>query len=244
MKDKILLFTDGASKGNPGCGGWGAVIVKPDGQVREIGASNAAATNNQMELTAVIEALRATLDTKGGLVVATDSSYVVQGIQKWIIRWKANNWRTVSGQAVSNQALWQELDSLVERRKNLGSVEWMHVYGHVGIPGNEKADRIADAFAKQGQPSLFNGSLEDYDIDPYELNVTAQNLEKKKRSKKTAFSYLSLVNGAFRRHKTWKECEDCVKGRPGAKFKKALSEQEELAIMKQWGVDNSNRVGR
>ena len=238
MRNKILLYTDGASKGNPGSGGWGALTVLPDGQVAEYGAGSPQATNNQMELTAVIEGIRSLAKVKGDLLILTDSSYVIQGIQKWVKRWQSNNWRTVSGQPVSNQALWQELVGLTERRKTMGLLEWQHVYGHVGIPGNEKVDSIADAYAKKQNPDLFIGRLEDYGIDPYKVEAPPQQTEKKSRSKKQAYSYLSLVNGEFQKHKTWKECEARVKGRTGAKFKKALSPEDEFEIMKVWKVQD------
>lgn len=134
----VLIHTDGACKGNPGPGGWGA-LLEYGGVERELfgGAENT--TNNRMELTAVIEALRA-LTRPCSVRVVTDSQYVQKGVQEWMASWKRKNWRTSAGKPVANQDLWQALDEHVARHQ----IAWEWVRGHQGHPGNERADQLAN----------------------------------------------------------------------------------------------------
>lgn len=136
--DSVLVFTDGASKGNPGPGGWAAVISY-DGKVTEIGGKEAVTTNNRMELMAAIKALSylSSLDShlSSPVSVYSDSSYVVNGITKWVHGWKRNGWRTSAKQAVENQDLWEQLDEASSHF----SVEWKRVAGHADTPGNARA---------------------------------------------------------------------------------------------------------
>ena len=136
--NKILLFSDGAAKGNPGPAGWGVVIATPEGEVTELGGGARKATNNQMELSAAIEGLQS-LKSPCHVTLYTDSVYVKDGITKWIHNWKKNGWRTANRKAVKNAELWQALDAAVERH----NVTWKWVKGHAGDPGNEKADELA-----------------------------------------------------------------------------------------------------
>lgn len=232
------VFTDGSSRGNPGPGGWAAVVVTPDGFVEECGARENHTTNNRMELTAAEQALEAItkhLAHGATVVIHTDSKYVIQGITQWIQGWVKNNWITKTKDPVLNQDLWQKLLDLSEKH----SIEWKYVGGHIGIPANERCDEIATHFADGGKPDLYKGPVADYAIDV--TRTTGSNLlaDKKassgNRSKLPAYSYLSLVDGKVMRHKTWAECEARVKGKP-AKFKKALSALEEMAIAEEWGV--------
>ena len=132
------IYTDGACKGNPGPGGWGA-ILECDGRERELCGGERATTNNRMELTAVIEALNA-LKRPCRVILHTDSQYVQKGITEWIGRWKAHGWRTSAKEPVKNVDLWRKLDEAVGDHQ----IEWVWVRGHAGHEGNERADALAN----------------------------------------------------------------------------------------------------
>lgn len=134
----VEVFTDGGCRGNPGPGGWGAVLLFGEHE-RELKGSEDATTNNRMELLAAISALEA-LSESCRVVLTTDSTYVKDGITKWIRNWKANGWRTAAKKPVKNQDLWQKLDAECARHQ----VEWCWVKGHAGHPGNERADSLAN----------------------------------------------------------------------------------------------------
>jgi ribonuclease HI len=236
----IVVFTDGAAKGNPGPGGWGAVIVTPAGEVTELGArAPQTTTNNRMELTGAIEALSALRGVPGAVAIYTDSTYVIQGISGWIFGWRKRGWKTAAGGDVLNRDLWEHLDDLVVARGK-GTIAWHYVRGHAGIPGNERVDEIADGLA-QGLPiTLYRGPLIGYPhaiLDlPDETDVPARS-PSSARSKGTPYSYLSVVDGQLARHTTWAECERRVKGRAGARFKKAMSAADEAAILREWRIE-------
>ena len=132
------IYTDGACKGNPGPGGWGAVLAY-DGVERELFGGELATTNNRMELTAVIEALNA-LKRPCKVIVHTDSQYVQKGITEWIRGWKMRGWRTAAKEPVKNADLWKRLDEAIGQHE----IEWVWVKGHSGHDGNERADRLAN----------------------------------------------------------------------------------------------------
>ena len=134
----VEIYTDGACKGNPGIGGWGA-ILRSAGAEKELFGGVPATTNNRMEMTAVIEALRS-LSKPCEAVVFTDSSYVQKGISEWIHGWKRNGWKTADKKPVKNADLWQTLDQLAAGHK----IEWRWVRGHAGHPENERADVLAN----------------------------------------------------------------------------------------------------
>ena len=136
--DTIYIYSDGACKGNPGAGGWGALLVT-DGHRKEICGGEANTTNNRMEMTAVIRALES-LKRPSTVEVHTDSQYVQKGISEWMAGWKRRNWRTADGKPVKNQDLWLQLDALSQ----LHRVEWKWVRGHAGHPENERADALAN----------------------------------------------------------------------------------------------------
>jgi len=138
MSTPVVIYTDGACKGNPGPGGWGA-LLEYDGQEREIFGGDSATTNNRMELTAVIRALES-LRRRCKVVIYTDSQYVKNGIQTWIHGWKKNGWKTADRKPVKNVDLWRELDALVP----LHDIDWHWVKGHADTPGNERADALAN----------------------------------------------------------------------------------------------------
>lgn len=135
---KVEIFTDGACKGNPGTGGWGALLTA-DGHEKEIFGGEPNTTNNRMELKAVIEALSA-LNRPCDVVLHTDSQYVQKGISEWIHGWKARGWKTASKEPVKNDDLWKALDLAQQQH----TVEWRWVRGHNGHPGNERADVLAN----------------------------------------------------------------------------------------------------
>ena len=134
----VEIYTDGACRGNPGPGGWG-VVLSSGAHDKELRGAEMQTTNNRMELTAAIRALAA---LKRGSTVAlyTDSQYVRRGILEWLAQWKARDWRTADRKPVKNIDLWQELERQIERH----SIEWHWVKGHAGVPGNERADQLAN----------------------------------------------------------------------------------------------------
>lgn len=139
MSDDIVeVFTDGACKGNPGPGGWGA-LLKFKGAERELWGGEANTTNNRMELMAAIQALAA-LKRPCQIRLTTDSEYVMKGITQWLVNWKKRGWQTAARQPVKNAELWQALDEQVQRHQ----VEWRWVRGHTGHPENERADQLAN----------------------------------------------------------------------------------------------------
>jgi ribonuclease HI len=238
---RTVVFCDGAAKGNPGPGGWGVVIATADGDVTELGGRAPHTTNNRMELTAAIEALSHICDMPGAVDAYTDSTYVIKGIREWIHGWKRRGWTTIEGTPVLNRELWQQLDDLVTQRPR-GSLRWHYVRGHVGIPGNERVDAIADAFARGASVTLYAGPLSQYALPifdvPDDTSVPVRNGAPARAAspKGSAYSYLSLVDGQLMRHATWAECESRVKGRSGARFKKAMSAADEAAILATWGI--------
>ncbi len=140
---KVEIFTDGACKGNPGPGGWGAILRAANGKERELSGGDSPTTNNRMELTAAIEALNA-LSKPCRVELHTDSNYVKDGITKWIHGWRRNGWRTADKKPVKNAELWQALLEAVEPHQ----VAWHWVKGHNGHPENERADALACAEAE------------------------------------------------------------------------------------------------
>lgn len=138
MSEQVEIYTDGACKGNPGIGGWGALMIFK-GVEKELWGGEADTTNNRMEMTAAIRAL-AELKRSCDVRLVTDSQYVMQGIQDWMPNWKKRGWKTAAKQPVKNADLWQQLDEQVNRH----NVTWHWVRGHTGHPGNERADQLAN----------------------------------------------------------------------------------------------------
>ncbi len=133
----VDLFTDGACSGNPGPGGWAAILRAGDHE-KELSGGERATTNNRMELTAVIRGLEA-INRPSDVTIHTDSRYVMDGITQWLKRWKANGWKTADKKPVKNEELWRELDQMCARHK----ITWRWVRGHSGHPENERADALA-----------------------------------------------------------------------------------------------------
>ena len=234
MQKNITIFTDGASKGNPGKGGFGAVIVHDD-TVTELGAHKARTTNNEMELQAVVEALKVVAHTGESVALYTDSKYVVEGAKGWIFGWMKNDWKTKAKTDVLNKELWQELASLLRKV----TVEWHKVPGHVGIKGNERADAIASGFAEKGTFPLYTGPQSGYGYDvsdtTFDATKAQDRSDARKRQGQKAFSYISMVGDVIETHTTWAACEKRVKGIKAARFKKSLSAANEKEIIKEFG---------
>jgi len=150
----VAAACDGACSGNPGPGGWGALLRFSDGSVHELGGAEGATTNNRMELTAALALLRELreLPRHPGLVIRTDSRYLIDGLQKWLPGWKRKGWRTASGGAVLNRDLWEQLDG-----SRIRGLELQHVRGHSGDPDNDRCDAIAVAFSRGQSPQLELG---------------------------------------------------------------------------------------
>jgi ribonuclease HI len=231
-----IIFTDGSSRGNPGPGGWGAIIIfsKTSGNVIELGGREEHTTNNRMEILAAINALEK-VESNSANILYTDSSYLINGITKWVQGWQKNNWKTKTKDDVLNKDLWQRLINVCENK----TVDFKYVGGHVGVSGNERCDIIATSFADDVKTDLYNGPLSGYSI----ANVTNvsrdfvkadDKKESKSRSKSPAFSYVSLVNGKIDIHSNWTDCEKKVKGVKGARFKKALNKKEEDDLVREF----------
>jgi ribonuclease HI len=234
MNNEIKIYTDGSSRGNPGPGGWGA-IIQDDEEIFEIGGGDKRTTNNRMELTAIVETLEflENKDKRGSkLRIYTDSSYVANGVSLWINGWRRNNWKNKAGQEIANIDLWQKIDDLL----NVFQIQMENIEGHVGIPANERADEIATSFADGKGANLFVGKKMLYKINLEDKGQDDKMAQQKQRAGAKAYSYLSLVNGELQIHKTWDECKSRVDGIKGARYRKALSPEDENAIRKGWGI--------
>ncbi|MEK7538641.1 MAG: RNase H family protein [Patescibacteria group bacterium] len=242
-KPEILIYTDGSSRGNPGPGGWGTIVATRE-RVVELGGGEERTTNNRMELRAAIAGLSFVRDlgSEFSIDVRADSSYVLNGITKWVFGWQKNGWVNSKKEDVINRDLWEELVLAVADLKMSGcTIAWNYAPGHAGIPGNERADEIATMCADKMFPQLFDGARSTYEVDLTPVEGDAKKLAAKKTKSKSksgvkAYSYLSLVGGKLMKHATWAECEKRVKGVPGTKFKKSTSADDERAIMSAWGV--------
>jgi len=237
--NSIVIFTDGASLGNPGSGGYGAVILIPkenDYTVCEIGGGEKHTTNNRMELMAAIKGLKSLfgsdLAKSHPIKIYTDSSYVINGITKWVFSWEKRNWVTMNKEPVLNKDLWEELLDQVKLRK----IEWIHVSGHSGIPGNERVDEIAGSFATSKNPELFKGDLKDYSVkNIFDLKIRNTNSKKKSKNRAPKIGYyISKVEGKIMIHQAWDECKKRVLGVKKAKFKKVSNQEEENKVIKEW----------
>lgn len=246
MKE-ILIYGDGACSGNPGPGGYGTIILFPDHSVLELAEHFDSTTNNRMEISAILKALLFILESKyiqdlEQIQIFTDSVYLIRGATQWMFGWKKKGWKTASNEAIANPDLWMQMDQILFQVKQKNphlKIEWNFVKGHAGDPGNERCDQLAVAMSKNEDIDLYTGPAEHYSFNILKLPKKKPLPEMKSNhdsaSKKTSW-YLSLVNGVFRTHKTWPECEAVVKGRPGVKFKKVSSSGEEELVKKQWGL--------
>jgi ribonuclease HI len=207
----IRIITDGASRGNPGPGGWAALIIQ-NGEITELGGAVLNTTNNRMELLAAVEALRQ-IPADATVDLFTDSTYLIDGATRWLARWKQNNWQTLEKNSVQHRDLWESLDQYAAKRVN-----WHHVRGHSGDAENERANAIAQAYAL-GLPIPAQHS-------PRPAGIPADGVVR----------YLSLVQGELKRHATWEECKTRVHGVAATKYKKCASYAEEIATIQGWGL--------
>jgi ribonuclease HI len=243
-RNQITIFSDGSSRGNPGPGGWG-VIIALGSKVTELGGRENHTTNNRMEILGAIKALEFVGDTKKEIKINTDSSYVINGITKWVYGWQRNGWKNSDKEEVANRDLWEKLISVSygnpSQIKNqfdgARKIKWNYVGGHSGVPGNERCDEIATTFADNKPTKLFSGKISDYKVNLKDLKGSGIKKKVPKGNKEPAYSYLSLVDGKLEKHKTWAECEKRVKGvKGGVKYKKALNAEDEIKIIKEWGL--------
>ncbi len=249
-KDTIVVFTDGASRGNPGAGGWGALVVDATiGKMYELGGREDNTTNNRMEMMAAREALNfieqrelegdPSALLRASIEINTDSAYLLNGITRWVFGWEKNGWKTKTGEPVLNQDLWRDISALNFRLGSKRTVEWNKVSGHSGLRGNERVDEIATKKADREQILLFVGSVNEYEklIGGNIFDVTATTTKTKKKSAsagKKAYSYISIVDGKISVDKDWATCEKRVKGKSKTKFKKVFSLAEEKSLVAEW----------
>ncbi len=234
----IVVFTDGASKGNPGPGGWGAIVATPEGHVTELGGGAAITTNNKMELTGAIQALTPLLETqrpRGHLhrLDLRDQGHPRVGSELAPPRLEdGNRQRGDESRAVGRAP--RASRRAAGRAPSSGTT----CAGTSALPGNERCDEIADAFATQRPVELYDGPLSGYPIPlgdlPDDTSVPARKPSSTGAKKGVPYSYLSVVDGKPMRHATWAECEQRVKGRSGALFKKATSEADQADILRSW----------
>ena len=213
--NSVDIITDGACSGNPGRGGWAAIIIDGSHHTEYSGA-DAHTTNNRMELQAAITGLQHA-PAQRPLRVITDSQYLINGITKWVKGWQKNDWKTREGQPVENRDLWELLITV-----NGPQVSWQHVKGHAGHPLNERANTLAQQQAGSGTGSRL--SLPTH-------AATART------TPPTGFPcYLSLIGSNLQRHATWESCQRTVHGVSGAKFKKVANQQQFDAQLQLWKV--------
>lgn len=244
---QLRIYTDGACTGNPGPGGW-AVCYRESGRMVEQCGQEARTTNNRMEMTAALAALRVAAGRPVTLV--TDSQYLLRGITAWIRQWKRREWKTVTGNPVLNVDLWTQIDAL-----NGQNVRWEWVRGHSGHPENERCDALAQAQARKAAATAQaasarprNGSVAEAPAprrSPASAFEPAGNADPFADDAPTGASpdldtwvgvrYLSLTPSGLLRHRTWPECLARVHRVPGARFKKCRSEAEERAVAADWG---------
>lgn len=227
----VVIYTDGACQGNPGPGGWAAVLERR-GRFEEAGGREERTTNNRMEMRAAIEGLRRAQPGESVRVV-TDSRYLHDGISRWIHAWKRRGWKKADGGEVLNRDLWEELDLLCRRPGP--PTAWEHVRGHAGHALNERCDRLATAFSRGEAPELRSGD------GSWIPGLGPDHLAPGLRFP----LYLSLVDGELRVHLDWEDCEGWVKGAKGVKYKKVKSGSELAGVLVSWAVPDgvARRLG-
>ncbi len=221
----ITIFTDGAARGNPGPGGFGAIVLK-DNTVTELGGREDYTTNNRMELLAVTKSLES-VPEEHEITIYTDSAYVLNGATRWVKGWQKNKWKTSTKEDVLNKDLWVKMIEVTSHKM----IDWKLLKGHSGNHGNERCDVIATSFADKKPITLYSGSRERYGVDVSVTNLKKDSKSKKSKSK--AYSYVSVVDGVVQVHKTWEECKARVHG-VNAKYKKAVSPSDEAEIIKEF----------
>ncbi len=227
---RFIIVSDGACRRNPGPGGWGLILITPGDEVFEFGAAEDATTNNRMELMGFYRGLQEIYKRMKDfpeckiIQVISDSKYVLENAAKFVDYWRRNDWKTGSGSDVKNRDIWEKIaKGLDEFKKHQMIIEYELVKGHAGNDGNERADQIAVKFSREEPIDLYIGPLSGYPV-----------------SLKTGLafkpSYLSYIGGVLKRHETWTECEDEIRGKTNVKFKKVKNRMEEQETLKSWGV--------
>ena len=230
----VTIYTDGASRGNPGPGGWAAIVMSGE-TVTELAGGTDPATNNQMELQAVIEGLSYVYKhmPNAAIELHADSRYVLNGLEKWIDGWQKNGWMTLAKKPVLNREQWEELSVL---RDHFGAqLHLTKVDGHSGHVYNDRCDELAVAAALNKKPFLFKGATHEY--EKYLIEHPPKSEKKslsKSKSTAPAYSYVSCVNGVVHADSDWATCEKRVKGKKGAKYKKVFSKNEETALIQDY----------
>jgi ribonuclease HI len=236
MPRKFTIISDGACSRNPGPGGWGLIVVTPDQQVCEFGGAEEETTNNRMELFGFYRGLQEVYrhisnqpdpaSKSSRIRVISDSKYVLEGAGNSLPKWIDRNWKTVAGEPVKNQDLWEKIHKgqmlLTEKGAEF---EYVLVKGHSGSEANERVDQIAVKFSRGESISLFQGELSGYSI----------SLDVESRFEPV---YLSYVNGVLLRHATWDECKKATEGQRGARYKKVKNRLEEQETLKSWGLSS------
>ncbi|MCB9808792.1 ribonuclease HI [Candidatus Nomurabacteria bacterium] len=237
----IQIFTDGATRGNPGPGGYGVVIIDTNHQrVYEYGDTKNPTTNNEMELAAVVRALTLAQEKKyQSFTLFTDSKYVYSGITAWRHGWVKRGWKNKEGEPIKNLELWQQAHRLVSTA-GFVDIQWIRVSGHMGVPGNERADTIATAFADNQSINLANGFIDTDTWDELAQVPSPEEIEKIRDRKRAHASgegcwYISFVDGVVMDHQTWDECKERTTG-VFAKYKKVCSEEEKDEVLAGWGI--------
>lgn len=235
----ITVYTDGASRGNPGLGGWAAIIMT-DSEVIEIAGYAKKATNNQMELLAVEKALstikqKYALSENDQICVYADSTYVLNGLSTWVDGWMRKGWVTSTKTPVENKQQWV---ALVELRDFFGDqLVLQKVAGHSGDTYNDRCDELAVAAAlAQKETFLFSGSSKEYRI--FLEHKEVQVKQTKKVSSKKPYAYVSCVDGVVHSDSTWEKCEQRVKGKKGAHYKKVFSKEEETSLIQTYTMSS------
>lgn len=236
MQEKVIhIYTDGSSRGNPGPAGWASVFFTGEGVV-ELGGREETATNNQMELKAVLESLLYIEEKKlfmHPIAFFIDSSYVQKGITEWMYGWEKNGWLTKENKPVLNKELWEQALFCVFRLKSKAKITFEKVAGHADVFGNEEADRLATSFADALPTPLFKGSLSDYKKLILSKPKKTTTTTTKKKSFKSAYAYISFVGGKIYSDKDWATCEKRVKGK-NARYRKVFSKEEEKEVMHEF----------
>ncbi|MEY4615253.1 MAG: hypothetical protein RJB66_213 [Pseudomonadota bacterium] len=237
-KSSHIVYSDGACSGNPGIGGWAFIHWTPNNMVREGSGCDPSTTNNRMEMTGALEALRS-IPRGESIIVLTDSVYLIRGITQWIFGWQRRGWKNAEGKDVLNKDIWEELARACRDKK----IEWRYVRGHTGIAGNERVDELAVAQSQRRPLAGYSGPYSGYRVAILPLPEKVAIPEMKKQngatSDKSKTFYLSMVNGVVEQHSTWDQCQSRVKGVSQAKFKKVQSDQEAQDVLKAWGAATS-----
>lgn len=235
----IHIYTDGACRKNPGPGGWGSLIILKD-KYFELGGYSRHTTNNIMEMTAAVEALKSVRNQIDQITLYTDSEYLRKGITGWIKNWKKNGWQTKTGGDVKNKELWQELDLLNDAR-----ITWKWVKGHADDANNNRVDEIARSYSHNKPVPLRTGKSEIFAPPEKKKENQTQESNQPKFDFPRIYStkkYLSLVGGELQRHNDWESCKMRTHGASGSKFKGHKNYNDELETAKGWGFSEKDLI--